>query len=65
MPGVPYEFLLALRCVAGVGIALVYPPSVKLLATWYPLNRRGGAIAVLFTFFTLGSKSPGQDCDFD
>eukprot|EP01046_Picozoa_sp_COSAG06_P011418 COSAG06_NODE_651_length_13384_cov_2.712382_8_plen_576_part_00 len=58
LEGVSFELLLASRCLVGVCIALVYPPSMKLLATWYEPEKRGAAIGILFSFFCIGSAFP-------
>ena len=58
VPGVSFELVLASRSVVGVCIALVYPPSMKLLGTWYAAEKRGAAIGVLFAFFCVGSAFP-------
>ena len=49
---------LVVRLLVGFGLALVYPPGVKLLSTWFPKEKRGGAIGVMFGFFCLGSAFP-------
>ena len=56
--GVSFELVLVSRSLVGVCIALVYPPSMKLLATWYAPEKRGGAIGILFAFFCVGSAFP-------
>ena len=58
LDGVSFELVLISRCLVGVCIALVYPPSMKLLATWYAPEKRGGAIGILFAFFCVGSAFP-------
>ena len=49
---------LLARFVVGLGLALVYPPSVKLISTWFAADRRSSAIGVMFAFFCLGSAFP-------
>jgi MFS family permease len=58
LDGVSFELVLVSRCLVGVCIALVYPPSMKLLATWYEPEKRGAAIGILFAFFCIGSAFP-------
>lgn len=52
-----YEATLAMRFLTGVGIAGVYPPGMKLVATWYKKDR-GFGIAVLVAALTFGSSLP-------
>ena len=49
--------LLALRFLTGAGLALVYPPAVKLLSAWFSRDR-GLATGVLIGALTFGSFSP-------
>merc|ERR1712232_1501278 len=42
----------------GVCFSFVYPPSVKLLSTWFPIEHRGYAVGVLFNFFSFGVAFP-------
>ena len=49
---------LLVRFLVGLGLSLVYPPSVKLLSTWYSADKRGAAIGVMFAFFCIGSAFP-------
>eukprot|EP00435_Cladocopium_sp_Y103_P043337 s657_g12.t1 len=49
---------LLMRCLVGLGLSLVYPPSVKLLSTWYSADKRSAAMGVLFSFFCIGSAFP-------
>lgn len=58
LEGVSFEVVLVSRCMVGVCIALVYPPSMKLLATWYEQEKRGAAIGIMFAFFCIGSAFP-------
>lgn len=49
---------LLAQLLAGLFLSLVYPPAVKLTSSWYPPERRSGAIGVMFGCFCLGSASP-------
>lgn len=49
--------LLALRFLTGLGLALVYPPSVRVLAALYPRGR-GVATGIAVGALTLGSFLP-------
>ena len=49
--------VLGLRLVIGVMMAGIYPPGMKLVASWFE-GRRGLAIGVLVGALTLGSASP-------
>ena len=48
---------IALRFLTGVFLAGVYPPGMKLIATWYR-HRRGLALGALVGALTLGKASP-------
>jgi MFS family permease len=48
---------VALRFVVGVSLAGVYPPGMKLMATWFRRGR-GTALGVLVGALTLGKASP-------
>ena len=48
---------IALRFATGITLAGVYPPGMKVIASWFTL-RRGFAIGVLVGALTLGSGSP-------
>ena len=48
---------LALRFLTGVCLAGVYPPSMKIMATWFK-EGRGMAIGMLVGALTVGSASP-------
>ena len=54
-PSVPA--LLAARVVTGIALAGVYPPALKLIATWFKRGR-GLALGSLIAALTLGSASP-------
>jgi MFS family permease len=49
--------LLALRFLTGAGLALVYPPTVRLLAAWFPQSR-GLVTGIAVGALTIGSFSP-------
>ena len=48
---------IALRFLTGVCLAGVYPPGMKLMATWFR-ERRGMALGVLVGALTLGKATP-------
>jgi MFS family permease len=48
---------IALRFVTGVMLAGVYPPGMKIIATWFKTGR-GFALGVLIGALTLGKASP-------
>ncbi len=48
---------LLLRCLTGICLAGVYPPGMKLMATWWQRGR-GMALGVLVGALTLGKASP-------
>jgi MFS family permease len=50
-------WLLAARFVTGVALAGVYPPALKLTATWF-VRGRGTALGLVIAALTLGSASP-------
>jgi MFS family permease len=50
-------WLLAARFVTGVALAGVYPPALKLTATWF-MRGRGTALGSVIAALTLGSASP-------
>lgn len=49
--------VICLRILTGVFLALVYPPALKLIATWFTRGR-GLALGVLIGALTLGSALP-------
>lgn len=49
--------LLVLRFFTGMGLALVYPPTVRLLAAWFPRSR-GLVTGIAVGALTIGSFSP-------
>lgn len=52
-----YDIALALRFATGAALAGVYPPAMKMIATWYE-GRRGLAIGVIVGALTLGKATP-------
>jgi MFS family permease len=48
---------VALRFATGAGLALVYPPGLKAIATWFRRDR-GTALGVMVGALTLGSALP-------
>jgi MFS family permease len=52
-----YPLVIVLRFVTGMTLAGVYPPGMKLMASWFPRNR-GLAIGILVGALTLGSALP-------
>ena len=48
---------LPLRALTGASLALVYPPSLKAMATWFRRGR-GTALGVMVGALTLGSAAP-------
>ena len=50
-------YAIALRFLTGVCLAGVYPPGMKLMATWFR-ERRGMALGVLVGALTLGKATP-------
>lgn len=51
------ETAIALRFVTGICLAGVYPPGMKIMATWFR-ERRGMALGVLVGALTLGKATP-------
>jgi MFS family permease len=49
---------IPLRVVTGAFLAGVYPPALKLIATWYRSSERGVAVGVLVGALTVGSALP-------
>ena len=49
--------ILAFRVVTGAALAWVYPPGMKIAASWYD-KRRGAALGVLIGALTVGSAFP-------
>jgi MFS family permease len=51
------ELALVLRFLTGICLAGVYPPGMKIMASWFKMGR-GMAIGVLVGALTIGSASP-------
>lgn len=51
------SWLLAARFVTGVALAGIYPPALKLTATWF-VRGRGTALGLVIGALTLGSALP-------
>jgi len=51
------EFAIILRFLTGMSLAGVYPPAMKILATWFR-HGRGLALGVLVGALTLGKATP-------
>ncbi len=49
--------ILMLRGITGVCMAGIYPPAMKIMATWF-LKRRGMAMGILIGALTVGSAIP-------
>lgn len=54
-PGIPVA--IGLRAVTGCGLAFVYPPAMKVMATWFKA-KRGTALGIMVGALTLGSATP-------
>lgn len=52
-----YEWALAGRVITGAFLAGVYPPAMKMAATWFKA-RRGLAVAIVVGALTIGKASP-------
>ncbi len=52
-----YGVVLGLRFLTGAALALVYPPGLKAIATWFR-KERGTALGVMVGALTLGSALP-------
>lgn len=52
-----YRWALVFRLLTGVCLAGVYPPAMKMAATWF-LNRRGLAIGIVVGALTIGKATP-------
>jgi MFS family permease len=57
LPGTGPREAIVLRLLAGVALAGVYPPGIKIAAGWWQA-RRGMAIGVLVGALTVGSAAP-------
>lgn len=51
------EAALGLRFLTGMGLSIVYPPFLKVMATWFR-ERRGMALGALLGGLTLGTAAP-------
>lgn len=51
------EWAIVLRVLTGIALAGVYPPALKLVATWF-VKGRGFAMGTMIGGLTLGSASP-------
>jgi AAHS family 4-hydroxybenzoate transporter-like MFS transporter len=51
--------LIALRFVAGIGLGAAVPSAIALAAEYAPARARATTVAVLFTFYNLGSTVGG------
>jgi MFS family permease len=52
-----YRYALLCRLLTGASLAGVYPPAMKMVATWFR-ERRGLAIGILVGSLTLGKATP-------
>ena len=52
-----YEWALVLRFLTGFCLAGVYPPSMKMISTWFRISR-GLAIGTVVGALTIGKASP-------
>ncbi|MFC3105357.1 MFS transporter [Salinisphaera aquimarina] len=53
----PVLLATVLRAVTGFGLASVYPPAMKAMATWFKV-KRGTALGIMVGALTLGSATP-------
>ncbi len=53
----PVALAVLLRVLTGIGLASVYPPALKAMATWFKL-KRGTALGIMVGALTLGSGAP-------
>ena len=51
------ELVIVARLLTGFCLAIVYPPAMKLMSTWF-LTRRGVALGTLIAAITVGSALP-------
>jgi MFS transporter, AAHS family, 4-hydroxybenzoate transporter len=51
--------LLIFRCISGLGLGGGIPNAIALTAEYCPLRRRGTAVMVMFTGFSLGAAAAG------
>jgi MFS family permease len=52
-----FRTALALRVITGMSLAAVYPPAMKMIATWFR-ERRGLAIGTIVGALTVGKATP-------
>jgi MFS family permease len=50
--------LLALRFASGAGMAAIYPPGMKLAASWFLSARRGTALGIIVGSLAIGKAVP-------
>lgn len=53
----PFELAILLRTLTGIGLASVYPPAMKAMATWFRI-KRGTALGIMVGALTVGSALP-------
>ena len=55
-PGIPHSLalLMTVRCLLGVGEAIIFPASNRLVATWIPTQERGLANGLIFAGVGVG-----------
>ena len=56
-PGTGYPLALACRAATGVALAGVYPPAMKMVATWFRAHR-GLAVGTVVGALTVGKATP-------
>ena len=53
----PVVLAVLLRALTGLGLAGVYPPAMKAMATWFKV-KRGTALGIMVGALTIGSATP-------
>ncbi|MES1931827.1 major facilitator superfamily protein [Salinisphaera shabanensis T35B1] len=53
----PIALAVVLRMLTGFGLASVYPPAMKAMATWFKV-KRGTALGIMVGALTVGSAAP-------
>lgn len=53
----PFAVAVLLRALTGIGLASVYPPAMKAMATWFRV-KRGTALGIMVGALTVGSALP-------
>ena len=53
----PIALAVVLRMLTGFGLASVYPPAMKVMATWFKV-KRGTALGIMVGALTVGSAAP-------